>query len=160
MIREILRYPDKRLTVVSKEVNVKIPSRIELYMNLLATLQYCGGLGLAAPQIGVAERVILYKNYAQELITLINPKIVSSKGKTTSRGEGCLSVPGFRANVKRAKVIKVVAYNEYGVKIKIKANGMEAIVLQHEIDHLDGVLFIDRVENTLRKLNYMEASHG
>ena len=144
MIKEILTYPDKRLTVVSKKVNVKIPSRIELYMNLLDTLQFRGGLGLAAPQIGVAERVILYQNYAKELITLINPEITSYKGSTTSIGEGCLSVPGVRKNVKRAKVIKVEAYNEYGVKIKIKANGMEAIILQHEIDHLDGILFIDR----------------
>jgi peptide deformylase len=99
---------------------------------------------LSAPQIGVLERVILYQNYAKELVILVNPKIVSSKGETVSKGEGCLSVPGVRKDVRRAKVIKVEAFDEQGKKIKIKANGMEAIILQHEIDHLDGILFIDR----------------
>ena len=145
MIKEILKHPDKGLAVVSKKVDVKLQPKFGLYTDLRDTLQHHGGLGLAAPQIGVAERVILYRNYAKELLILVNPKIVSYRGETTSRDEGCLSVPGFRKNVKRAKVIKVEAYSEYGDKVKIKSNGVEAIILQHEIDHLDGILFIDRV---------------
>lgn len=142
MIRTILKHPDERLRIISEEVTVV--NSDYLYTALRDTLLYHGGQGLAAPQIGVFERVILYKNYAKELKILINPKIVSSKGITTSRDEGCLSVHGVRKNVKRAKVIKVEAYDEYGNEVKIKTNGMEAIVLQHEIDHLDGILFIDR----------------
>ena len=74
MIKEILKHPDKELAVVSKEVDVKIPSNFETYMDLLDTLQYHGGLGLAAPQIGVAKRIILYRNYAKKLTILANPK--------------------------------------------------------------------------------------
>jgi peptide deformylase len=175
MIKEILEYPDKRLTVVSEEldlsneksihvkprsgltvIDVKGQLKFELYTDLLDTLLSRGGLGLAAPQIGVAKRAILYRNYAKELVVLVNPRITSFKGTTTSMDEGCLSIPGFRGDVKRAKVIKVEAYNEYGSKVKIKANGMEAIILQHEIDHLDGILFIDKVKDSPAKVSYTE----
>ena len=141
MIKEILKYPDKRLNIKAEEADIE---DFGLYTDLFDTLQSTGGLGLSAPQIGVSQRVILYRNYTHELIILVDPKIVSRKGETTSRDEGCLSVPDFRANVRRAKVIKVVGYDRFGKKIKIKANGTEAIVLQHEIDHLDGILLTDR----------------
>lgn len=156
MIREILKYPDKRLNIKAEEVDIDKYPKFDI--DLLDTLQFHGGLGLAAPQIGVPERVILYRNYAQEFVILVNPKIVSSKGIGVSRDEGCLSIPGFQANVKRAKVIKVEAYNEYGNKVKIKANGMEAIILQHEIDHLDGILFIDKVKDSPSKIGYMRSN--
>ena len=155
MIKKILKYPDERLTLQAEEVDINEYLKSDLYMDLLDTLKSRGGLGLAAPQIGVSKRIILYRNYAQQLAILVNPKIVSYKGETTSRDEGCLSVPDFRADVKRYKVIKVEAYNDYGKEVKIKANGTEAIILQHEIDHLDGVLFIDRVKNSARKLQYI-----
>ena len=152
MIREILKYPDKRLNIKAEDAGIE---DFDLYTDLRDTLQFRGGLGLAAPQIGVSQRVILYRNYAKKFIILVDPKIVSHKGITTSMDEGCLSLPGFRGDVKRAKVVKVEAYNEHGDKVKIKANGTEAIILQHEIDHLDGILFIDKVKDSPAKHNYI-----
>ena len=146
MIKEILKYPDVKLNTRVEESDINKCPMYQVYTDLLDTLQFHGGLGLAATQIGISERVILYKNYARELVILVNPNIVSYKGRMVSKDEGCLSVPGVRANAERAKVIKVEAFNEYGSPIKIKANGTEAIILQHEIDHLNGILFTDRAE--------------
>ena len=102
------------------------------------------GLGLAAPQIGVAKRIFVY-DVGEGPHALVNPKIVSTRGEEWGV-EGCLSVPGLQGEVPRAAAITVTGINENGEKVKIKADGMLARVFQHEMDHLDGTLFIDKAD--------------
>lgn len=101
------------------------------------------GVGLAATQIGVAEQVAVI-DIGEGLVVLVNPRIIARRGKLTSK-EGCLSVPGIYANVERAAWVKVKALNRDGKPIEIEGSDLMARVLQHEIDHLNGTLFIDRV---------------
>jgi peptide deformylase len=105
------------------------------------TMELAKGIGLAAPQIGVSKRIIVI-NFEEKLYKLINPEIIKEEGQTTEI-EGCLSVPGMLGTVKRAKSVVVKALNENQEEIEINAEGMLAVVLQHEIDHLDGVLYTD-----------------
>lgn len=154
MIKPILKYPDERLNIRSEEVDiegVEAAAESDLCIDLLDTMRHHKALGLSAIQINIPKRVLVYRNYAKEPSILVNPEVVSAKGTATSRDEGCLSVPNFRADIKRAKVIKVEAYDEYGSEVKIKANGAEAMILQHEIDHLNGILLIDKVKNSKQK---------
>jgi peptide deformylase len=103
------------------------------------------GLGLAAPQVGVSARVVLY-DAGEGLRVLINPKIISMKGEQMEPFEGCLSIPGLQGRVRRALEIRVKAFDQRGKPISRRASELEARVIQHEIDHLDGVLFIDKAD--------------
>lgn len=107
------------------------------------------GVGLAGPQVGVSKRVIIVKTKTGPEV-FINPKIFSNSLFKNEGEEGCLSVPGVWGMVKRFKRIKVKALNRKGEKEMIKASGLEAVIFQHEIDHLDGVLFVDKVERLLK----------
>jgi len=102
------------------------------------------GLGLAAPQIGVPKRIFVY-DVGEGPHALVNPKIVSTRGEEWAI-EGCLSVPGLQGEVPRAAAITISGINENGDKVKIKADGMLARVFQHELDHLDGTLFVDKAD--------------
>jgi peptide deformylase len=102
------------------------------------------GIGVAAPQIGVLKRIIIVKT-ANGAEAFINPKIISSSIRRVESEEGCLSVPGVYGIVKRHASVKVKAYDKDGKKIKFKTGGLQSIIFQHEIDHLDGILFIDKV---------------
>jgi len=125
----------------------------ELVDDMFATLASANGLGLAAPQIAVSERVIVVEipedmedePDAGVRLALVNPEIIRGRGEEVA-DEGCLSVPGFYGAVKRATQVTVKAQDVEGRGVRIKAQGLLARVLQHEIDHLDGVLFIDRAE--------------
>ncbi|MBZ4687183.1 MAG: peptide deformylase [Clostridia bacterium] len=130
-----------------KAVHVKkINSNIEKLLDNMADTMYdAPGVGLAAPQIGVSKRVIVV-DVGEGLIELINPEIVSASKKTAKEVEGCLSIPGVEEEVTRPLKVVVEGLNRNGEKITIKAKGLLARALQHEIDHLDGILFIDRVE--------------
>ena len=103
------------------------------------------GIGLAAPQVGVLFQIIVV-DIGESPIALINPKILARTGKDNDK-EGCLSLPGIYAEVERSSWVKVAALNREGKTVGIEANGLLSRVLQHEIDHLNGILFIDRVKN-------------
>lgn len=105
------------------------------------TMNLAKGVGLAAPQIGVSKRIVVIK-FEDETYKLINPEIIKKEGQTTEI-EGCLSVPGMLGTVQRSKSVVVEALDESKKKIEIDAEGMLAVVLQHEIDHLDGILYTD-----------------
>jgi peptide deformylase len=124
-----------------KEVDDKVIKIIDdMFETMYATDT---GVGLAAPQVGILKQIIVIDTQDEEPFALINPEIISSEGETDSE-EGCLSCPEEYGIVKRAEKVKVKALNENGEEIEIEAEGFLAIVLQHEIDHLKGVLFIDK----------------
>jgi peptide deformylase len=114
------------------------------------------GVGLAAIQVGADQSIIVYDATPDEgerqAQALINPKIVDSEGSLLSEDEGCLSVPDFRADVERAASVRVKGLNREGQAVDFEAQGFLAIVLQHEIDHLNGVLFIDRISALKREM--------
>lgn len=112
--------------------------------NMTRILRKAHGVGLAAPQIGVLERIIVIAPQTKPLV-LINPEIVSREGEALGE-EGCLSIPGLYGDVVRSKEIVVKAYDRKGREVEYEMQGMSARVTQHEIDHLDGVLFIDKVD--------------
>ena len=122
----------------------------ELISDMLDTMYAAPGVGLAAPQIGIGDRIIVldvdHENPGKQIYKLINPVITRSEGEVIWE-EGCLSVVDFTAEVRRAAQIEVVAFDENQKELKIEAEGLLAVALQHEIDHLDGVLFLDRVAN-------------
>lgn len=155
-VLKILQYPDPALKEVCAEVNGIDSKAASFIRDLIDTMRASPGVGLAAPQLGVLLRVITIdvtpKQTGHGLITIINPVIVSSKGGRSAR-EGCLSIPEYTANIRRAEEIAVkgLFYPEEKEAV-IESTGLEAVALQHEIDHLDGILFIDRIVNMKRDL--------
>lgn len=119
--------------------------------NMKDTLYAADGVGLAAPQIGVSKRVVVI-DVGDGLLELINPEIIEMEGEQSGL-EGCLSVPNSRGKVKRAKRVVVRSQDRNGDEFTLEGQGLLAIALQHEIDHLDGILFIDRAESVLRERN-------
>ena len=156
-ILKIFTYPDKFLREPAIPVE-KVDSAIHNLISDMAETMYDGsGVGLAGPQVGVDKRIIVYDVTQEEQKRspqfLINPEIVLSQGTIMSEKEGCLSVPeGFRADVKRAEKIRVTGMDRNGKSVDMQADGQLAIVLQHEVDHLNGILFIDRVSSLKRQL--------
>jgi len=141
-ILPIAIYPDKILRQKAapiKNIDAKIK---RLILDMGKTMLTKEGAGLAAPQVGQSIRLIVV-NTKDGVLALINPKITRKSWSKELGEEGCLSVPNFLANVKRPKKISVIYYNTDSKKIKIKAEGLLARVIQHEVDHLNGVLFID-----------------
>lgn len=147
-VRQIRVIGDDLLKKKSREVT-EIDDKIrQLLDDMLDTLHQTGdGIGLAAPQVGVLKRVIVVDLSNEEEgvgpYKLINPVIIKRKGEQVCR-EGCLSIPGKLGDVTRPKEVTVEALNENGEKVVLKAKDLLAVVLCHEIDHLDGVLFVDR----------------
>ncbi len=152
--RPIVVYPDPRLKQVCTAVTAIDDGVRQLAADLRDTLNSVVGTGIAAPQIGDLRRVVYIDasrnpKYADDCLgplTLINPVITACSGSRRFR-EGCLSLPQYTATVKRAKRIAVTALDLTGTALHLEVNGFEAVLLQHELDHLDGVLFIDRVED-------------
>lgn len=130
-----------RQTAEDVEFDDDIRSLIETMYEAMAEHR---GLGLAAPQIGVSKRVFTY-DIGEGQHAIVNPRIVKRSGEEVS-SEGCLSIPGLQGDVPRALRVTVVGLNENGDKVKLKADGLLARVFQHEIDHLDGMMFIDRAD--------------
>ena len=112
---------------------------------MIETMQQANGVGLAAPQVGISLRVIVLKMPGQEPIALINPEIVKRIGEQEVT-EGCLSVPGYYGEIKRSAEVTVKGKDRRGKVIKIKAKELMAEALEHEIDHLNGILYIDHIE--------------
>ncbi|MEW6573089.1 MAG: peptide deformylase [Bacillota bacterium] len=139
---KVLEIGDPTLREKAKPV-VKInPPLIRLLNDMAETMYANSGVGLAGPQVGVLKRIIVV-DAGQGLYQLINPEITAAEGSEKDR-EGCLSIPGVWGEVTRAARVKVRALNTSGETVEIDAQGLFARALQHEIDHLDGVLFIDR----------------
>jgi peptide deformylase len=139
----ILRYPDPRLHTVAEAV-VEVTEDIrQLAADMAETMYEAPGIGLAATQVNVHKRVIVIdvSEDRSELLTLINPEILSSSG-TEEGEEGCLSVPGIYETVQRAERVKVRALNLDGKSFELEANGLLAVCIQHEMDHLIGKVFV------------------
>ena len=129
----------------AKAIKKVMPAHLKLMEDMLETMIAAPGIGLAAPQVGVSERLIVVK--VEDIIyCLVNPKIVKKSGKAVCY-EGCLSVPGVEAPVERYQRVCVKALDKAGKPVTINADGLHAVVLQHEIDHLDGILFIEKVKD-------------
>lgn len=153
-IRKILTLPDNRLKLKSEPI-ITINQEIQqIAQDLIHTLNHHPGVGIAAPQIAELKRIILIdarrgkrpcKNHGQ--LIMLNPQIINSEGKITFR-EGCLSVPDYSAFIERKERIVVKFIGLEGKEYLITASGFEAVVIQHEIDHLDGILFIDRIKSS------------
>lgn len=153
-ILEIVEYPDKRLREVCKPIET-IDERIKtLAADMAETMYEAPGIGLAAIQVGEPVRLVTIDVSPPEekhLITLINPEIIERDGELVYE-EGCLSVPGAFEEVKRAERVVVDYLDLEGERQRIEAEGLLSICLQHEIDHLDGALFIDKLSSIKRKL--------
>jgi len=142
-IRNIRTDGDEVLRKKSREVDVINEKIITLLKDMAETMYKAEGVGLAAPQIGVLKRIVVI-DAGDGLLELINPRIVSETGEQVEV-EGCLSIPGVCGEVKRPAVVVVEAFNAKGENITIKGRELLARVLSHEIDHLDGILFKDKV---------------
>jgi peptide deformylase len=155
MIRRILTFPDPELKKKSVPVTIINDKTHELLKDMAETMYDAPGVGLAAPQIGVHQRIMIIdvsaKDDLPELIVAINPVIVYADGESYEE-EGCLSVPKYAANVRRHARVVVKAINLDGEEITYKAEGLLAIAFQHEIDHLDGILFIDHLSPLKRDM--------
>ena len=156
-LREIVKFPDKRLRDVAvpiAEIDDEIRSLAE---DMLEVMYDEPGVGLAAPQLGESIRLIVTdtewtaEDAERSPLILVNPVIEGAEGKIV-RTEGCLSVPDFEAEVERAERVHLRAQNLDGEPIEIDAEGLQAVCFQHEIDHLDGILFIDRISRLKRDL--------
>ena len=143
-ILTILEFPDKRLRTVAEEVNQVDASIKTLVDDMLETMYAAKGVGLAATQVNVHKRVIVMdvSEDKNAPICLINPNIIERNGSEESE-EGCLSVPGFFEKVSRAERIKVRALNSDGESFELEAGELLAVCIQHEMDHLEGKLFVD-----------------
>ena len=150
--------PDPILRQKAKRVRAIDGSIRKLIDNMLETMHSAPGVGLAAPQVGIPLRVIVIGLPEQEDIALINPEIVRRSGERLVN-EGCLSVPGYVGEVKRAVSVTAKGRDPNGKEIRIKADELLAQALEHEIDHLNGVLYVDRLESIdkLRKIEPEEA---
>jgi len=144
MNRDIVKYPDPVLRKKCEEVKEITEEIKNLSWDIVETLEKNEGVGLAAPQVGELKRIIVVQTENQPRV-LINPKIIKKSKEIEIIEEGCLSFPGLFLKIKRAKEVEFEALNENGEKICLKAEGLPARIFQHEIDHLDGILFIDRI---------------
>jgi len=168
MAKKILTIPEDEKFLRTKceeiiEIDKKVLREAEELLEALRTSER-PGVGLAAPQIGIGKRMIViestgWKNDKDELVgiiklqTLLNPKVTKFSSEKEEKFEGCLSVPMYNGYVTRPKKIKVTAMDLSGKTVNINASGFLARVLQHEIDHLDGILFIDRIDEPSKLLD-------
>ncbi len=154
-IREILKYPNPLLKKRSEEVD-QIDGEIKrLVQDMIETMYDAGGVGLAAPQVGISRRIIVVDvspiDPQQALFAMINPEIVSEEGEVDHE-EGCLSVPDCLEKVKRREKFRVRGTSPEGGEVEISGEGILAFALQHELDHLNGILILDRVSPLKRDI--------
>lgn len=155
MILPVLQYPDPRLKRVSEPVTEITPELRALVDDMVETMYARDGIGLAASQIGRPLRLVVMDlsgpDVREDCLVLINPKIITS-GMEMETEEGCLSVPDFRAEVARPGQVHVEALDLGGNEIAFDAEGLAAVCVQHECDHLDGKLFIDHISRLKRSM--------
>ena len=157
-----LRFaPDPVLRQKAKRVPGMDPKLEKLIDNMLETMPAINGVGLAAPQIGVSLRLAVIGMPDEEPIVLINPEMVKRSGERII-DEACLSIPGYRGEIKRSVSVTVKARDRHGKEFRLKAKELLAQALEHEIDHLNGVLYIDHLESPddLYRVERREEEHG
>ena len=147
-ILNILKYPDQRLYKVAREVKVVNKEIKTLISNMAETMYEAPGIGLAATQVDFHQRIIIIdiSEDKNNLLVMINPILLESKGEEINQ-EGCLSVPEVFEKVKRADWIKISAIDINGKKFELEADGLLAVCIQHEMDHLEGKVFVDYLSN-------------
>ncbi len=155
MIREILEYPDARLREVAKPVAQVTPEIQALVDDMAETMYAAPGCGLAATQLGIPQRIFVVDCAAEDepsqLLVFINPEFIEKDGVQTWE-EGCLSFPGVTEEIKRAERVKIRALDRNGKSFELEAEGLLAVALQHENDHLDGVLMIDKLSALKKRM--------
>ncbi len=155
MLREVLKYPDPRLKQTAGQVDNLNGDLVQLIDDMVETMYAAPGVGLAAIQMGVSQRIIVvdtnYEEPGKDLLKLINPVITAREGEIVWE-EGCLSVLDYTAEVKRAARIEMKAWTPEEKEITLQAEDLLAVALQHEIDHLEGKLFIDRISRLKREM--------
>ena len=148
-VYKIVEIGDEVLREIAKAVPQITPNIIKLLDNMADTMAEAEGVGLAAPQIGISKRVIVI-DVGEGLIELVNPEVVEGSGEDTD-AEGCLSIPGVVGDVTRCAKVTVKGLDREGAEITVEGKGILARALQHEIDHLDGILFVDKATQVTRK---------
>lgn len=147
-IRNIREIGEEVLTKKSREVTEMTPRIKELIGDMLETMYEANGVGLAAPQVGVLKRIVVIDTTGEDPHILINPKIVETSGEQTG-SEGCLSVPGKKGQVTRPEYVKAVALDADMKPYELEGTELLARAICHELDHLDGVLYVEKVEGPL-----------
>jgi peptide deformylase len=148
MDNPVLHQKAKRVRKIDGSIQKLIDDMIETMHNI------GGAAGLAAPQVGVPLQVVVIELPGEDVITLINPEVVKSWGERDVT-EGCLSLPGYRGEIKRSESVTVKGRDRHGKEIRLKADGLLAQALEHEIDHINGVVYIDHLES-VDNLNKIE----
>lgn len=157
---DIVKLGHPALRQVAKPITRYTQETTRLIGRMTVAMREASGLGLAAPQVGVSSRIIIY-DAGEGVRVLVNPVIVSKRGEQLDPPEGCLSIPGLQGVVARANEIRVKGFDERGRPVSRRASELEARVIQHEIDHLDGILFFDKADpETLVWLLGSEAEDG
>ncbi|KKM12934.1 peptide deformylase [Clostridiales bacterium PH28_bin88] len=155
-VYRIVEVGDPVLREHARPVPKITPNIVKLLQNMADTMYDAPGVGLAAPQIGISKRVIVI-DAGEGLIELINPEIISAEGQEVDV-EGCLSVPGLQGEVRRAARVKVAGLDREGKAVIVEGEGLLARVLQHEIDHLNGILFVDKVIRFIERKGVVKES--
>ncbi len=147
-VKNVLISPDTKLRVISTEMTaqeISSPETEEFIKDLIETMRTENGIGIAAPQVNVHKRIIIVDTGHNKPTAFFNPKIISKSFLKIESEEGCLSVPGVFGMVKRHRAVTLSAFDIKGEESTFRVEGLMSIVFQHEIDHLDGILFIDKV---------------
>ena len=152
-IRNIREIGDEVLTKKCKEIKEMTPRTRELIEDMLETMYEANGVGLAAPQVGILKRVVVIDVTGEDPYILINPRIVETSGEQTGQ-EGCLSVPGKSGQVTRPNYVKAVALDVNMKPVDIEGTELLARAICHELDHLDGHLYVEKVEGDLHDVTY------
>lgn len=143
--RPVVKIPDPVLRKVASSVT-KVGKKTDFLIDeMMRVMRKANGIGLAGPQLGVSQRIIVIAPHDFKPAALINPRIIKAEGEQIGQ-EGCLSIPGLYGDVKRYDYIEVEAFDRKGRELVYELEGLPARVVQHEIDHLDGILFIDKVD--------------
>lgn len=147
-VREIREMGDPILNKTCKEVKEVTERTLELIDDMFETMYETNGVGLAAPQVGILKRIVVIDTTGEDPIVMINPRIIETSGEQTGY-EGCLSVPGKSGMVTRPNYVKAVAYDENMEQYTIEGTELMARAICHELDHLDGHLYVEKVEGGL-----------
>lgn len=145
--RPVVKIPAPVLREKAKEIERITKKTGFLIDEMIRIMKLANGVGLAAPQLGILDQVIVVAPAGHRPMALINPKVIKAEGEQIGQ-EGCLSIPGLYGDVKRADYVEVEAFDRKGDEIILELEGMPARIVQHEIDHLHGILFIDKVDLT------------
>ena len=151
-LRNIREMGDPVLNKVCKEVKEITPRTRELIQDMVETMYDANGVGLAAPQVGILKRIVVIDCTGEDLLIMINPKIIEMSGEQTG-SEGCLSVPGKSGMVTRPNYVKAIAYDENMEVFEVEGTELLARAICHELDHLDGHLYVEKVEGELMNVS-------